>query len=94
VAWAYLAGFGSVAAFSAYVWLLQSAAVSLAATYAYVNPLVAVLLGRPILAEPVTMPTIVGGAVVVAAVAIVVSSERPPGQPPLQKTHTKTRPGR
>lgn len=37
------------------------AAVSLAATYAYVNPLVAVLLGRLILAEPVTMPTIVGG---------------------------------
>jgi drug/metabolite transporter (DMT)-like permease len=70
VAWAYLAGFGSVVAFSAYVWLLQSAAVSLAATYAYVNPLVAVLLGRLILAEPVTMPTIVGGAVVVVAVAI------------------------
>ncbi len=82
-------GFGSVVAFSAYVWLLQSAAVSLAATYAYVNPLVAVLLGRLILAEPVTMPTIVGGAVAVVAVAIVVSSERPPGQPPLQKTHER-----
>jgi drug/metabolite transporter (DMT)-like permease len=76
VAWAYLVVFGSVGAFSAYVWLLQSAAVSLAATYAYVNPLVAVLLGWLILAEPVTMPTIVGGAVAVAAVAIVVSSER------------------
>jgi drug/metabolite transporter (DMT)-like permease len=57
----------------------------LAATYAYVNPLVAVLLGRLILAEPVTMPTIAGGAVAVVAVAIVVSSERPAGQPPLQK---------
>jgi drug/metabolite transporter (DMT)-like permease len=75
----------TVVAFSAYVWLLQSAAVSLAATYAYVNPLVAVLLGWLILAEPVTMPTIVGGAVVVVAVAIVVSSERPAGRPPLQK---------
>jgi drug/metabolite transporter (DMT)-like permease len=77
-AWAYLVGFGSVVAFSAYVWLLQSAAVSLAATYAYVNPLMAVLLGWLILAEPVTMPTIAGGAVVVVAVAIVVTSERPP----------------
>lgn len=48
VAWAYLAGFGSVVAFCAYVWMLQSAAVSLAATYAYVNPLVApgILDGR------------------------------------------------
>jgi drug/metabolite transporter (DMT)-like permease len=77
-AWAYLVVFGSVVALSAYVWLLQSAAVSLAATYAYVNPLVAVLLGWLILAEPVTMPTLAGGAVAVAAVAIVVSSERPP----------------
>ncbi len=86
VAWAYLAVFGSVAAFSAYVWLLQSAPVSLASTHAYVNPLVAVLLGLLILAEPATMPAIVGGAVALAAVAIAASSERPPRQPPLHKT--------
>jgi drug/metabolite transporter (DMT)-like permease len=97
VAWAYLVGFGSVVAFSAYVWLLQSAAVSLAATYAYVNPLVAVLLGRLILAEPVTMPTIVGGAVVVVAVAVVVSSERAPRTITASEPRAgreKTRPGR
>jgi len=47
--------------------------------------LAAVLLDRLILAEPVTMPTIVGGAVAVVAVAIVVSSDRTPGQPPLGK---------
>ncbi|HEU5158988.1 MAG TPA: EamA family transporter [Streptosporangiaceae bacterium] len=76
-AWAYLVVFGSVVAFSAYIWLLQAAAVSLAATYAYVNPMVAVLLGGLILAEPVTTPTIVGGAVVVVAVAVVVGAERP-----------------
>jgi drug/metabolite transporter (DMT)-like permease len=85
LAWAYLVVFGSVVAFSAYVWLLQSSAVSLAATYAYVNPLIAVLLGWLILAEPVTVPTIVGGAIAVAAVAIVVGSERPSGRPPLGK---------
>jgi drug/metabolite transporter (DMT)-like permease len=80
MAWAYLVVFGSVVAFSAYVWLLQSAAVSLVATHAYVNPLVAVVLGWLILAEPVTIPTIIGGAVAVAAVTIVVSSEHPPGK--------------
>jgi drug/metabolite transporter (DMT)-like permease len=74
-AWAYLVLFGSVLAYSAYSWLLQSAPVSLVATYAYVNPLVAVVLGWLVLAEPVTMPTLVGGATVVAAVAVVVRDE-------------------
>ena len=76
-AWAYLVLAGSVLAFSAYVWLLQSTSVSLVATYAYVNPLVAVVLGWLIVAEPLTMPTIVGGAVVVLGVAVVVGSELP-----------------
>jgi drug/metabolite transporter (DMT)-like permease len=66
----------------------------LAATYAYVNPLVAVLLGRLILAEPVTMPTIVGGAVVVVAVAIVVSSERPPRATTASENHEGKNPMR
>jgi drug/metabolite transporter (DMT)-like permease len=74
-AWGYLVLFGSVLAFSAYIWLLQSTATSLAATYAYVNPLVAVCLGWLILAEPVTVPTLVGGVIVVLAVAVVVRSE-------------------
>jgi drug/metabolite transporter (DMT)-like permease len=74
-AWGYLVLFGSVVAFSAYIWLLQSTATSLAATYAYVNPLVAVCLGWLILAEPVTVPILVGGVIVVLAVAAVVRSE-------------------
>ncbi|RVX41192.1 drug/metabolite transporter (DMT)-like permease [Nonomuraea polychroma] len=74
-AWGYLDLFGSVLAFSAYIWLLQSAATSLTATYACVNPLVAVCLGWLILAEPVTVPTLVGGVIVVLAVAVVVRSE-------------------
>jgi drug/metabolite transporter (DMT)-like permease len=74
-AWGYLVLFGSVLAFSAYIWLLQSTATSLAATYAYVNPLVALCLGWLILAEPVTVPTLVGGVIVVLAVAVVVRSE-------------------
>lgn len=75
-AWTYLVLFGSVLAFTAYVWLLANAPVSLVATYAYVNPVVAVLLGWLILDEPVTAAIVVGGGIVVAAVALVIRSER------------------
>ncbi len=76
LAWAYLVTFGSVVAFTAYVWVLSVAPISLVATYAYVNPVVAVFLGWLILSEPVTWGILVGGAIVVGAVAIVVSAER------------------
>ena len=76
LAWAYLVVFGSMLAFTAYVWLLAHAPISLVATYAYVNPVVAVLLGAAILGEPVTHAVLIGGAVIVAAVAIVISVER------------------
>jgi drug/metabolite transporter (DMT)-like permease len=76
LAWAYLVVFGSVLAFSAYVWLLGNAPISLVATYAYVNPVVAVALGALILDEPITPAILVGGAVIVVAVAIVITVER------------------
>ncbi|MCW2855233.1 MAG: hypothetical protein JWR52_848 [Marmoricola sp.] len=76
VAWGYLVVFGSMVAFSAYVWLLGNAPISLVATYAYVNPVVAVILGALILNEPVTAAILVGGAVIVVGVAIVISAER------------------
>jgi drug/metabolite transporter (DMT)-like permease len=76
LAWGYLVVFGSMVAFSAYVWLLGNAPISLVATYAYVNPVVAVALGALILDEPITGAVLVGGAVIVAAVAIVISVER------------------
>lgn len=76
LAWGYLVVFGSMVAFSAYVWLLANAPISLVATYAYVNPVVAVALGALILDEPITSAVLVGGAVIVAAVAIVISVER------------------
>jgi drug/metabolite transporter (DMT)-like permease len=74
----YLVVFGSVVAFSSYVWLVAHAPISLVATYAYVNPVVAVLLGWLVLGERVSTATVVGGAVVVASVAIVITSERRP----------------
>jgi drug/metabolite transporter (DMT)-like permease len=73
----YLVVVGSIVAFSAYVWLLANAPISLTATYAYVNPVVAVALGALLLDEPISGAVLVGGAVVVAGVGLVVSSERP-----------------
>jgi drug/metabolite transporter (DMT)-like permease len=69
--------FGSVIAFTSYVWLLANAPISLVATYAYVNPVVAVFLGWLILSEHITGPVVVGGGIVVLAVAIVITAERP-----------------
>ncbi len=66
---------GSVVAYSAYVWLLANAPLSLVTTYAYVNPAVAVLLGALLLGEPLTLSVLVGGAVIIAAVALVISTE-------------------
>ncbi|UQX02801.1 EamA family transporter [Streptomyces sp. RerS4] len=76
VALAYLVLVGSVVGFTAYAWLLQSAPLSLVATYAYVNPVVAVALGWLILDEALTWPILVGGGIVVAAVGVIVSTER------------------
>jgi len=76
LAWGYLVLFGSVLAFTSYVWLLANAPVSLVATYAYVNPIVAVFLGWLILAEPITAPIVLGGGIVVVGVAMVIQAER------------------
>jgi drug/metabolite transporter (DMT)-like permease len=76
LALAYLVTFGSLLAFTSYVWLLDNAPISLVATYAYVNPAVAVLLGALVLSEQVTWPILLGGAVIIAGVGLVVSTER------------------
>ncbi|MFF4390127.1 MULTISPECIES: EamA family transporter [unclassified Streptomyces] len=72
----YLTVVGSLVGFTAYVWLLQAAPLSLVSTYAYVNPVVAVALGTLILDEALTWQILVGGAIVVAAVGVIVSTER------------------
>lgn len=81
LALSYLVVFGSMLAFTAYVWLLANAPISLVATYAYVNPVIAVFLGWLILDEAVTVPVVVGGGIVVAAVAMVITAERPRKKP-------------
>jgi drug/metabolite transporter (DMT)-like permease len=74
VAILYLIVFGSLVAFSAYVWLLRNIRISIVTTYAYVNPLVAVLLGWLILNEKVTSTVFIGGSIIIAAVAIIVAA--------------------
>jgi drug/metabolite transporter (DMT)-like permease len=73
----YLVVFGSMLAYTSYVWLLANAPIGLVSTYAYVNPVVAVFLGWLVLSERVTAPIVIGGGVVVLAVAIVITTERP-----------------
>jgi drug/metabolite transporter (DMT)-like permease len=75
VAFGYLVLVGSVVAYSAYVWLLARAPLSLVTTYAYVNPAVAVVLGALFLSEPLTANVLVGGTIIIAAVAWVISAE-------------------
>lgn len=69
----YLVVFGSLVAFSAYTWLLQHAPVSTVATYAYVNPIVAVTLGFLFLHEPITIRTLAASVLIVGAVVAMVS---------------------
>lgn len=70
----YLIFVGSLVGFTTYAWLLTVAPVGRIATYAYVNPVVAVFLGWLILGEPLTLRTIVASAVIVAAVALIVTA--------------------
>ncbi|TMD65123.1 MAG: EamA family transporter [Chloroflexi bacterium] len=72
VALGYLIVFGSLIGFSAYVWLLRSAPLSLVSTYAYVNPVVAVILGTIFLSERISPRTLIAGGIIIAAVALIV----------------------
>ncbi len=70
----YLTTVGSLFAYNVYTWLLRVAPFGLVSTYAYVNPVVAVIAGGLILAEPISPQILFGGAVVVAGVAIIVTA--------------------
>ena len=76
LAFGYLAVFGSLVAFTAYSWLLHNVTPARAATYAYVNPVVAVLLGWLIASEPLTLRMIIAAAVIVGSVALITTFGR------------------
>jgi drug/metabolite transporter (DMT)-like permease len=71
----YLVTVGSIIAYTAYLWLVVNAPVSLTATYAYVNPVIAVFLGVLFLNEVITLSYAIGGAVIILGVLVVVTSE-------------------
>jgi drug/metabolite transporter (DMT)-like permease len=71
---AYLVTFGSLVGYTAFVWLLENVPVAKVATYAYVNPVVAVILGAILLGEHLIPTEYAGMAAVVIAVALVTSS--------------------
>lgn len=70
---AFLIVFGSIIAFSAYVWLLRVADPTKVGTYAYVNPVIALLLGWFFAHEPVAANTLIAAGVIVASVAAISS---------------------
>jgi drug/metabolite transporter (DMT)-like permease len=71
LALAYLTVFGSLIAFTAYTWLIRVAGPSRASTYAYVNPVVAVMLGWALAGEELTIRTLVAAAIIVGGVVLV-----------------------
>jgi drug/metabolite transporter (DMT)-like permease len=80
IAFAYLVVVGSLIAFSAYAWLLKNVRISIVATYAFVNPVVAVALGTVFLSETIHWTTVVAGtAIVLAVVLIIAAGRRYPG---------------
>jgi len=73
---AYLIVFGALIAYSAYVWLLRVTTPARVGTYAYVNPVIALLLGWWLADEPLTFRSIVAAAIIVGSVVVIVSESR------------------
>jgi len=73
---AYLLVFGSLFAFTAYSWLLKNAHPAMVATYAYVNPVIAVILGSAIAGESFTRRMLIGAGVIVGSVVLITSQNR------------------
>ncbi len=75
MAFIYLITVGSIVAYSAYLWLVGNVSLTLTATYAYINPVIAVFLGVVFLREKFTSNMLFGGVIVLIGVLIVVSAE-------------------
>lgn len=73
---AYLIIFGSIIGFTAYSWLLKNAQPAMVATYAYINPVIAVFLGWLIAGESLTTQMLVGAGVIVGSVALITSHNK------------------
>ena len=78
VALGYLTVFGAIVAYTAYVYLLRHTTPSRASTYAYVNPVIAVILGWFFLGEQLSLRMVLAALAIVVAVALIVSHRPPP----------------
>ena len=87
----YLTTFGSLVGFTAYIWLLRVGSPTRAATYAYVNPVVAVFLGWLLAGEAITPRTILATLVIVGGV-VLITSARPRKPSPAPQTEPVTPP--
>ena len=70
----YLIVFGSGIGFTAYIYILQKSTAARVATYAFVNPVIALFLGWLIAGEPITLRTVVAAAVILTAVILVINA--------------------
>jgi drug/metabolite transporter (DMT)-like permease len=75
-AFIYLVLIGAVVGFTAYIWLLRHCDPAKVATYAYVNPVVAVLLGAFFAGETVTARTALAAAIIIGSVALVITAQQ------------------
>ncbi len=89
----YLVVFGSLLAYTAYTWLLQNAPIAKVATYAYVNPVVAVILGWAFAGEEITVSILVGAVMIIGAVAFIVGRESSPPKPETREAVEEGMPG-
>jgi drug/metabolite transporter (DMT)-like permease len=85
-AWLYLGVFGSLVAFSAYIWLLGNAPISKVVTHQYVNPLVAIALGALFLDEALSATTLAGAAIIVGSVYVAIRAESRGLTPPTSRS--------
>ena len=90
-AFAYLVLVGAVVGYTAYFWLLRNCEPAKVATYAYVNPIVAVLLGALFAHEIVTMRTLVAAALIIGSVALIITIQqlKPKALPPIAAVETE-----
>jgi drug/metabolite transporter (DMT)-like permease len=84
VALGYLIVFGSMVGFTAYVYILKKSTATRVATYAFVNPVVALFLGWLLIGESINLRTVIAAAVILTAVLLVITA---PHQAPQRAEH-------
>jgi len=85
VAFVYLVLIGGIIGYVSYAWLLRHCEPAKVATYAYVNPIVAVILGALFAHETLSLRTLLGAGLIIGSVAVVITAQqmKPKGQPPI-----------